>query len=98
MIQPRAEYPRPQFVRAEALKLNGAWQFESDRWDSGLERGVRERELERRITVPFAPETRLSGIEDVDFMEAVWYRTTVTIPADWSGKDAVLHFQAVAHD
>ena len=98
MSQPRAEYPRPQFVRAEWVTVNGEWQFEIDRSDSGLERGVRERELAQRITVPFAPETQLSGIEDVDFMEAVWYRTTVTIPADWTGKDAVLHFQAVDHD
>ncbi|MGW6201912.1 glycoside hydrolase family 2 protein [Kribbella sp. NPDC055110] len=98
MSQPRAEYPRPQFVRPEWVNLNGEWQFEIDRSDSGLERGLRERELTQRIVVPFAPETELSGIEDVDFMEAVWYRTTVTIPAEWDGKDAVLHFQAVDHD
>ncbi len=98
MTQPRAEYPRPQFVRAEWVNLNGEWQFEIDRSDSGLERGVRERELEGRITVPFAPESQLSGVEDVDFMEAVWYRTTVTVPQEWAGKEAVLHFQAVDHD
>ncbi|GAA1704778.1 glycoside hydrolase family 2 [Kribbella yunnanensis] len=98
MTQPRAEYPRPQFVRAEWVNLNGEWQFEIDRSDSGLERGVRERELEQRITVPFAPESELSGIEDVDFLEVVWYRTTVTIPQEWAGKEAVLHFQAVDHD
>ncbi|MEI8411933.1 MULTISPECIES: glycoside hydrolase family 2 protein [unclassified Kribbella] len=98
MTQPRSEHPRPQFVRAEWLNLNGEWEFEIDRSDSGLERGVRDRELAQRIVVPFAPETKLSGIEDVDFLEAVWYRTTVTIPAEWTGKDAVLHFQAVDHD
>jgi beta-galactosidase/beta-glucuronidase len=98
MTQPRPEHPRPQFVRPEWLNLNGEWQFEIDRSDSGLERGVRDRELAQRIVVPFAPETKLSGIEDVDFLEAVWYRTTVTIPADWAGKDAVLHFQAVDQD
>src|SRR5690348_7140939 len=98
MTQPRAEYPRPQFVRPEWLNLNGEWQFEIDRSDSGLERGLRDQELPQRIVVPFAPESALSGIEDVDFLEAVWYRTTVTIPAEWDGKDAVLHFQAVDHD
>ncbi|MEV6283058.1 sugar-binding domain-containing protein [Kribbella sp. NPDC051770] len=96
--QPRPEHPRPQFVRPHWLNLNGEWQFEADKSDSGLERGLAERELERRITVPFAPESQLSGIEDVDYQEAVWYRTTVTIPADWTGHDAVLHFQAVDHD
>jgi beta-galactosidase/beta-glucuronidase len=80
------------------LNLNGEWQFEIDQSDSGLERGLRDRELRQRIVVPFAPETALSGIENVDFLEAVWYRTSVTIPADWDGKDAVLHFQAVDHD
>ncbi|WP_432944971.1 glycoside hydrolase family 2 protein [Kribbella sp. CA-253562] len=95
---PRPEHPRPQFVRPHWLNLNGEWQFEADKSDSGLERGLRDRELERRIIVPFAPESQLSGIEDVDFQEAVWYRTTVTIPADWTGLDAVLHFQAVDHD
>ncbi|MEV8378469.1 sugar-binding domain-containing protein [Kribbella sp. NPDC056861] len=95
---PRPEHPRPQFTRPDWLNLNGEWQFEIDRSDSGLERGVHERELLQRITVPFAPESQLSGIENVDFLEAVWYRTTVTIPADWAGHDAVLHFQAVDHD
>ncbi|NEA35016.1 sugar-binding domain-containing protein [Streptomyces sp. SID13031] len=96
--QPRPEHPRPQFTRPDWLNLNGEWQFEIDRSDSGLERGVRDRELLQRITVPFAPESELSGIENVDFLEAVWYRTTVTIPAGWAGNDAVLHFQAVDHD
>ena len=93
MTRPRPEYPRPQFVRSDWLNLNGEWQFEIDQADSGLERGLRDRELRQRIVVPFAPETTLSGIENVDFLEAVWYRTTVTVPAEWSGRDAVLHFQ-----
>ena len=28
--QPRAEYPRPQFVRDSWINLNGEWQFEFD--------------------------------------------------------------------
>ncbi|GAA1588974.1 glycoside hydrolase family 2 [Kribbella sancticallisti] len=95
---PRPEHPRPQFVRPDWLNLNGEWQFEIDRSDSGLERGVKDRDLQQRIVVPFAPESELSGIENVDFLEAVWYRTTTTIPGDWAGKNAVLHFQAVDHD
>ncbi len=39
----RPEYPRPQFVRADWLCLNGAWQFEADPGDSGLERGLLDR-------------------------------------------------------
>ncbi|MFF9647264.1 glycoside hydrolase family 2 protein [Kitasatospora aureofaciens] len=95
---PRAEYPRPQFARTRWLCLNGEWQFEIDRSDSGLERGLRDRPLASRITVPFCPESELSGIGDTDFMEAVWYRRTVRVPEDWAGQRVLLHFQAVDHD
>ncbi|NBE93380.1 beta-galactosidase [Nonomuraea sp. KC401] len=95
---PRPEYPRPQMVRQDWLNLNGPWQFEIDAGDSGLERGLRERELSGTITVPFAPESELSGLAHTDFMEAVWYRRTVTIPGAWAGRRSLLHFGAVDHD
>ena len=95
---PRAEHPRPQLVRPDWITLNGAWQFEIDRGDSGLERGLLERDLAREILVPFAPESQASGVGDTDFLEAVWYRRTVTIPAEWTGRRALLHFGAVDHD
>ena len=78
--------------------LNGEWQFEIDAGDSGLERGLLHRELNDRIIVPFCPESPLSGIHNTDFMNAVWYRRTVTIPAGWSGRRVLLHFQAVDYD
>ena len=95
---PRNEYPRPQFVRSDWLCLNGEWQFELDQGDSGLERGLLQRELSDRILVPFCPESELSGIGNHDFLEAVWYRREVTIPAAWAGRRPLLHFQAVDHD
>ena len=95
---PRSEYPRPQFVRDDWLCLNGEWQFEVDRGDSGLHRGLLERELEGTIKVPFCPESPLSGIENHDYYNAVWYRREATIPADWKGKRVLLHFQAVDYD
>ncbi len=95
---PRPEYPRPQFVRPDWLTLNGSWQFEADPGDSGLERGLRDRELHSRITVPFCPESELSGIGETDFMEAVWYRRTIHLPESWAGRRVLLHFQAVDHD
>jgi len=98
MKPPRAEYPRPQFVRDDWLCLNGDWQFEFDFGDSGLERGLRDRELEQRIVVPFCPEAPLSGIEHTDFINAVWYRRDVEIPKAWSGRRVLLHFQAVDYD
>ncbi|MBM4458907.1 MAG: beta-galactosidase [Chloroflexi bacterium] len=95
---PRPEYPRPQFVREEWLCLNGEWQFEMDPGDSGLERGLVERELTARITVPFCPESMLSGIGHTDWMNAVWYRRQVAIPAQWADRHVLLHFQAVDYD
>ena len=95
---PRNEYPRPQFVRDDWLCLNGEWQFEVDQGDSGIHRGLPERELSDRITVPFCPESKLSGIENHDYYNAVWYRRKATIPADWAGRRVLLHFQAVDYD
>ncbi len=94
---PRSEYPRPTFVRPRWLCLNGVWEFEIDPCDSGTERGLGARALTSRITVPFCPESSLSGIGHTDFMAAVWYRRVVDIPADWKGR-VRLHFQAVDHD
>ncbi|MCY3572599.1 MAG: beta-galactosidase [Chloroflexota bacterium] len=95
---PRPEYPRPQFMRHDWLCLNGEWQFEIDAGDSGWERGLLHRELRERITVPFCPESVLSGIENPDFMRAVWYRRSLRIPAEWAGRRILLHFQAVDYD
>ncbi|GAA2253164.1 hydrolase [Streptomyces ruber] len=95
---PRPEYPRPQFARDAWLNLNGEWQFETDRADTGLERGLRDRELTDRVVVPFCPESELSGIGETDFLEAVWYRRTVTVPAEWADARVLLHFGAVDHD
>ena len=95
---PRPEHPRPQFVRERWVSLNGPWEFEFDPADSGLERGLLHRELNSTILVPFCPESELSGIGDVDFHPAVWYRRRVRVPDDFSGARAVLHFGAVDHD
>jgi beta-galactosidase/beta-glucuronidase len=95
---PRSEYPRPQFVRSDWLCLNGPWEFAIDQGDSGLERGLREAPLPLSITVPFCPESDLSGIGNTDHLNAVWYRRTVRVPAPWRGRRVLLHFQAVDYD
>ena len=98
MNVPRNEYPRPQFVRSDWLCLNGEWQFEIDSGDSGLERGLLDRELHDRIIVPFCPESSLSGIGCSDFMNAVWYRRSIGIPEAWADQRVLLHFQAVDYE
>lgn len=95
---PRPEYPRPQLARREWLCLNGPWQFEIDPADTGLERGLLNRELQGKIVVPFCPESELSGVGNRDFMPAVWYRKVVDVPKEWAGRRVLLHFQAVDYD
>lgn len=93
---PRNEYPRPQLVRSDWLNLNGEWDFEIDNSSSGEEKEFFKRSsLNERIIVPFCPESELSGINNKDFMECVWYRRNIDIPKDWEGKNILLHFGAV---
>ena len=94
MAIPRPEYPRPQFVRKDWMNLNGQWQFEIDNGCSGIPRGLSKvgTTLSGTITVPFCPESKLSGVEHKDFMYAVWYKRTVTLEKQ-TGR-TLLHFGA----
>ena len=94
---PRPEYPRPQMVRDEWINLNGRWGFCFDFGNSGIDRKVESSPecFDREITVPFCPESELSGIGYRDFMAAVYYRREIEIPARWSGKRILIHFGAV---
>lgn len=80
------------------LNLNGVWEFAFDFGNSGRERKMWEAEkYSHEIVVPFAPESKLSGIEYVDFIPACWYRRSVTLPESWSTENGrvLLHFGAV---
>ncbi|MEE1025729.1 MAG: glycoside hydrolase family 2 TIM barrel-domain containing protein [Acutalibacteraceae bacterium] len=94
---PRPEYPKPQFERENWLNLNGVWQFEIDNGRSGIDRGLAEADakLSDQILVPFCPESKLSGIENTDFMYGVWYKRTVTLTEQQCAQRVVLHFGAV---
>jgi len=97
---PRAEYPQPQFEREMWQTLNGRWEFEFDDQDAGLAEGWASgaRKFTRSIVVPFAMETKLSGIADASFHPVVWYRRTVSVPEAWRGKRVLLHFGAVDYE
>lgn len=78
---PRPEYPRPQFRRDAWLNLNGEWDFEIDHGKSGRDRKFYDRpSLDGKITVPFCPESELSGVGSKDFMECVWYKRKIKHP------------------
>lgn len=81
---PRSEYPRPNFRRDNWLCLNGEWDF-----------SIEEKTFDRTIIVPYACETKLSGIEDTGFHKIVWYRKCFTLPEAMQGKRILLHFGAV---
>lgn len=84
MSNPRNEYPRPQFVRKEWLCLNGEWEFSFD-VDS----------FDKKITVPYVYQSKLSGIGGNEPHEVVWYRKKIDLPEEMSDKEIILHFGAV---
>ena len=94
---PRSEHPRPQFVRNEWLNLNGEWEFAFDDDNAGLSEGWQrgERRLPQTIIVPFAYQSKLSGIGTNDVHDIVWYRRTFRVPDSFRGKRVLLHFGAV---
>lgn len=96
---PRPEYPRPQFERTDWVNLNGQWTFEMDFGASGEQRGwTNAKGLSKKITVPFCPESELSGIGYTDFIPCVWYQRNINIPAEWNGKKILLHFGAADYE
>lgn len=100
MSIPRNEYPRPTLVRPDNTwyNLNGQWEFAFDFGNSGRERKMWEApKYDHEITVPFVPESKLSGIEYVDFIPACWYRREFTIPEGWCREcgRVLIHFGAV---
>ena len=90
------DYPRPQLVRENWENLNGEWDFRfDDAWEGESGKWYDRLEADRKITVPFAFETKASGIADESFHPCVWYERMVAIPAKEAGKRIPSHFQAV---
>lgn len=79
-------YPRPQLKRDSFLCLNGAWEFAVGD----------EPTYDRTILVPFAPQSLLSGLNElIPDDVTVWYRRTFTLPDDFVRSRVLLHFGAV---
>ncbi|MBR0339521.1 MAG: beta-glucuronidase, partial [Alistipes sp.] len=97
--QPRAEYPRPQFERSEWVNLNGEWTYELDLAETGFDRKLfNSVGFADKIIVPFAPESKLSGVEHKDIITGIWYHRTIQAPATWSNRKIMLHFGAVYYE
>src|SRR5262249_15079210 len=75
---------------------NGTWEFTTDTYDQGLRRRWYDgRSFSRRICVPFAYQTPLSGINVKEIHQAAWYARSFAVPAAWAGRDILFHFGAV---
>ncbi len=95
---PRPEHPRPDLYRANWMTLNGEWQFEHDKAADGEQRGLNYgTDLNSKITVPFCPESKLSGLglPTSLHLKNVWYRRAFTLPAAMQGQRVRLHFGGV---
>jgi len=97
---PRPEHPKPQFRREAWLNLNGRWDFAMDPDVVGVKESWQSNpsKLNKKIVVPFCVESKLSGIRHTDFINAVWYRRTFTLPKSWKGKRVFLHFGGVDYE
>lgn len=87
---PLPEYPRPSLVRDRWLNLNGTWQFEVG---GASQPPPFDRDLRRKIRVPFPVESSLSGIEE--HHEHLWYKRSFDVPTGWRADRLWLHFGAV---
>ena len=89
------EYPRPQMVRYDWLNLNGLWDFAIQERNTDA-KAQWPGKADGQILVPFPIESALSGVmKHVGESNYLWYRRTFTIPANWAGKQVLLHFGAV---
>jgi hypothetical protein len=93
---PRPEHPRPDAFRPNWVTLNGQWQFEIDEQGDGQARGLTSgHDLNATITVPFCPESELSGVGHYGIMRHTWYRRMFATPQAMQGRRVRLHFGAV---
>ena len=79
-------YPRPQMKRDPYINLNGNWDFSTN---YGEPEGV------SAITVPFCPESALSGVGK-HFPEGTWlcYSRKITLPEGFNRGRVLLHVGA----
>lgn len=87
---PLSEYPRPQLRRENWMNLNGTWEYQIV-----LGNGETSPDAWKKITVPFALGTALSGTEGVILQpgETLWYRRSFAYQPR-RGR-TVLNFEAV---
>ncbi len=82
---PYEGHPRPQFRREKYLSLNGWWDYfvVSKQWKKGEK---------RKILVPFAPESRISGVfEQINKGDLMVYSRKFVLDKDFNSGKVILH-------
>ena len=94
---PRPEHPRPDFMRDGFENLNGRWQFAYDDADEGIAKQWYQpgHAFPMTILVPFAYQSKASGIHDAGIHPVLWYRRSFRLPNAFSGQRTLLCFGAV---
>jgi Glycosyl hydrolases family 2, TIM barrel domain/Glycosyl hydrolases family 2, sugar binding domain len=88
-------HPTPLLERSTWWNLNGPWGFAYDDSRTLTSTTV---SFERDIMVPYAPESKASGIGDTGFHACVWYQKVLTLTPEQqptAGQRLLLHFGAV---
>jgi hypothetical protein len=91
---PLPEHPRPDFMRAQWINLNGWWDFRFDSADVGeTEKWYTDAsDFDRKILVPFPWGSKLSGVPNQ--ADIAWYSRQVSVPEDWAGQNVFIIFGA----
>lgn len=77
-------------VRPQWHNLNGQWNY------AILDKDEKYNSPDGQIMVPFAVESKLSGVQrQVGPEKALWYERSFTVPKQWKGERVLLHFGAV---
>ena len=80
-------YPRPQMRRDSYINLNGEWDFAVS--------SEKPATFDMGITVPFCPESRLSGIgRHFEEGAPLWYRRKFVLPEGFRRERVLLHIGA----
>lgn len=93
------EYPRPQLTRSEWMNLNGLWGYFCRKSQIDYSYEANAETFAEQILVPYPIESALSGIMsstyEANTRSTFMYRRTFTLPAEYAGKNILLHFGAV---
>ena len=83
------EYPRSRMVRDSYLNLNGEWEYAITEANNVIQ-------YDGTILVPFSPETKLSGVEQIlQPEEYLHYKRKFKLPRRFNEGRILLHFGAV---